>query len=485
MPVWGIAANEHDASLSVVEGSEILFASQAERYSRVKNDAHLHPNLIAAALRWGEPRQIIWYERPLLKRTRKLYAGQHDQVLRADGASYLNAHGLKAPVRYVGHHQSHAAAGFFTSPFDHAAVLVVDAIGEWSTISAWEGRGRRLKQLWSQRYPHSLGLLYSAFTQRIGFKANEEEYILMGAAALGEPRYVSLIDQDFIDERSPPRFRLKANVHRGIRWWRPEITDNWNIAASIQAITEEYLVGLAHWLASRVRTPNLVLMGGLALNCVANTKIAREGAFDKIWIMPNPGDSGSSLGAVAAFERRHLNWVHPYLGENIDRPLPHADVVAALSNGEVVGIANGRAEFGPRALGNRSLMADPRGRETKDRVNRIKKREPFRPFAPVIMAEFAGAYFDMPVAESPYMQFVAPVKRPDLFPAIAHFDNTARLQTVSRVQNPVLYDLLACFHDKTGCPLLLNTSLNIKGEPLVNVWEDAQRFQAKHGVKIF
>ena len=175
-----------------------LFASHAERYSRVKNDAHLHPDLIAAARRWGEPEQIVWYERPLLKRTRKLYAGQHKHVWRADGAAYLSTHGLKAPVRYVGHHQSHAAAGFFTSPFDHAAILVVDAIGEWSTISAWEGRGRSLKQLWGQRYPHSLGLLYSAFTQRIGFKPNEEEYILMGAAALGEPRYVDLIDQDFV-----------------------------------------------------------------------------------------------------------------------------------------------------------------------------------------------------------------------------------------------------------------------------------------------
>jgi carbamoyltransferase len=188
---------------------------------------------------------------------------------------------------------------------------------------------------------------------------------------------------------------------------------------------------------------------------------------------------------VAAFTRRRLNWTHPYLGENIDRPFPHAEVAAALLNGEVIGIANGRAEFGPRALGNRSLMADPRGTETKDRVNRIKKREPFRPFAPVIMAEHAEEYFDMPVAESPYMQFVAPVKRPDLFPAIAHFDNTARVQTVRREQHPLLYELLSCFHEKTGCPMLLNTSLNIKGEPLVNVWQDAQRFQALHGVKIF
>jgi carbamoyltransferase len=482
--IYGVSANEHDASLAVVQDDRILFASHGERYSRRKNDPYLNEALIAEARTHGEPDLVVWYERPLLKRTRKLCAGQYRHLWRRDGASTLRGF-LEAPVRYVGHHESHAAAGFFTSPFEHAAVLVVDAIGEWDTVSAWRGRGATLEKLWSQRYPHSLGLLYSAFTQRIGLKPNEEEYILMGMAAHGEPIYRDLIWQDFVARFDPPHLLLRENVHRGIRWWRPDIQDHPAIAASIQAITEEVMLGVVRWLARDTGERNLVLMGGVALNCVANTKIAREGSFDDIWIMPNPGDAGSSLGAVAAHTRRPLQWVHPYLGHDIDRPLAVDAVVAALRAGEVVGVANGRAEFGPRALGNRSLLADPRGPLTKDRVNRIKQREPFRPFAPMVMAEYAGDQFDMPVRTSPYMQFVARVKRPDLFPAICHRDGTARVQTLTREQNPTIYQVLHQFHAETGCPMLLNTSLNIKGEPLVNTWEDAERFSRHHGVRVF
>ena len=269
------------------------------------------------------------------------------------------------------------------------------------------------------------------------------------------------------------------------RRWRPELQDRENIAASIQKLTEEVLVGLIRWLAKTASHSNLVLNGGLALNCVANSKIARDGLFHDIWITPNPGDAGSSIGAVAAFTRRHLNWVHPYLGYNIDRPFEIDGALAALKAGEIIGIANGRAEFGPRALGNRSLLTDPRGRFTKDRVNLIKKRELFRPFAPIIMAEHADEYFDMPVKTSPYMQFVATVRHPELFPAISHYDNTARVQTLTYNQHPNLYRLLESFSRETGCPMLLNTSLNIKGEPLVNTWKDAERFGTQWGVKIF
>lgn len=485
MIIYGISANEHDASLAVVHGRQILFASHVDRYSRKKNDAHLHEHLIAEARRYGEPDLLVWYEKPLIKRTRKLYAGQYDHLLREDGASYLRRFLVETPVRYVGHHESHAAAGFFTSPFEEAAVLVVDAIGEWETISAWRGRGRSLKKFWSQRYPHSLGLLYSAFTQRVGLKPNEEEYILMGMAAHGAPIYRDLIWHDFVARFDPPQLLLRENVHRGIRWWRPELEDHSNIAASIQQVTEEILVGIARWAQRATGDRNLVMMGGVALNCVANARIAREGIFDEIWIMPNPGDAGSSLGAVAAHTRRRLDWAHPYLGHDIDRPLDIAGLVAALEAGEVVGVANGRAEFGPRALGNRSLLADARGPATRDRVNRIKKREPYRPFAPIVMAEHADEYFDMPVRASPYMQFVAKVRHPDLFPAICHRDGTARVQTLTRDQNPTIYRLLEHFKARTGCPMLLNTSLNIKGEPLVNTWEDAERFAAHHHVRVF
>jgi carbamoyltransferase len=275
-------------------------------------------------------------------------------------------------------------------------------------------------------------------------------------------------------------------VHRGVKWWKPELRekDFPNVAASIQKITEDYLVSLAKWAKKTTGKNNLVMMGGVALNCVANTKIAEMSGFDDFWIMPNPGDAGSSIGAVAAYTRRGIDFNTPYLGYDINRPLDVSSVVDCLLDGEIVGIANGRAEFGPRALGNRSLICDPRG-DAKDRVNAIKKREPFRPFAPIIIEHLAEQYFDMPVGVSPYMQYVAKVKDPDKFPAITHFDGTARVQTLRREQNPKFYSLLEAWYSKTGCPMLLNTSLNIKGQPLVNTWDDALEFSMQYGVKVF
>lgn len=307
----------------------------------------------------------------------------------------------------------------------------------------------------------------------------------MGMAAYGEPIYRDLIWQDFIATVDPPLILLSQNVHRGIRGWRPEIEDGPSIAASIQQITEELMVGLASWVAKAVRSKNLVLMGGVALNCVANTKIAESGLFEDVWIMPNPGDGGASIGAVAAYTAERVGWVHPFLGHDIDRPFDVSRAAEALAAGEVVGIANGRAEFGPRALGNRSLVADPRGAGTKDKVNAIKLREPFRPFAPAVMAQHARDYFEVALPNSPYMQFVAKVRHPAQFPAICHEDDTARLQTVTQAENPSFYRLLEEFHKRTGCPMLLNTSLNLKGEPLVNTWSDAERFAAKTGVRVF
>ena len=486
MLTFGISANEHDAALAVIEGAQILFASHAERYSRRKNDPHLHPDLVAEALRYGAPDQIVWYERPLLKRTRKLHAGQFDTAMRTDGAAYLRGRfGLTAPVACVGHHASHAAASFFTSSFEEAAVVVVDAIGEWTTVSVWEGRSQTLRCLWRQRYPHSVGLLYSAFTQRCGFKPNEEEYILMGLAAHGEPKFVDIIREDLIEDTPPPRFRLKANVHRGVLWWRPEIEAREHLAASIQAICETYLVGLTRWARERTALRNIALGGGVALNCVANSRIARESGFERIWIFPNPGDAGSSVGAVAALQRRPLDFHNVFLGHDIQRPFDFEGAVASLAAGAVIGVANGRAEFGPRALGHRSLLCDPRGPEAKDRVNAIKQRELFRPFAPAVLENHAQEHFDMPTSTSPYMQFVAKVRRPDLFPAITHVDGTARVQTVAHNENPTLHALLSRFFDQTGCPMLLNTSLNIKGEPLVNTWDDARRFSEMHNVRIY
>jgi carbamoyltransferase len=485
MITFGISANEHDASIAVIRDNEIVFASHSERFSRIKNDPHLHQGLISEALKFGNPELIVWYEKPFSKRLRKFWAGQYDHVLRTDGRAYLRKFGLTAPVEYVSHHESHAAGGYYTSPFDNAAILVVDAIGEWETLTAWHGRGEKLQKLASQRYPHSLGLLYSAFTQRVGLKPNEEEFILMGMAAFAEPEYFDVIWNDFILLLDPPVFRLRENVHRGVRWWRPELQDKAKLAASIQKVTERILVSFAKWLERVCDTRCLVLMGGVALNCVANSKIAEETSFDSIWIMPSPGDAGSSIGAVAAHLRRHLHWRDPYLGLDIARPFDGESALSELLQGRPIGIANGRAEFGPRALGNRSLLADPRIPAMKNGVNDIKKREKFRPFAPVVMAEHARAHFEMPVLESPYMQFVGKVRQPDFLPAISHVDGTARIQTVSEAQHPQLYNLLSEFYKKTGCPILLNTSLNIKGEPLVNSWADAVRFENLYGVRVF
>ena len=485
MIIYGISANHHDAALAVARDETLLFASHSERYSRIKNDPHLNYDVIAEARTYGDPELLVWYEKPLQKRLRKLWSGQYREVLRADGASYLSRYGLRAPTVYVSHHECHAAGGFYTSPFDEAAILVVDAIGEWDTISMWRGMGERLTRIWRQRYPHSLGLLYSAFTARLGLKPNEEEYILMGMAAFGKPVYRDEIWKEFIAEFNPPRLVLTQNVHRGVRWWRPELTDKENIASSIQVVTEEILIGLAQWLARYTRLRKFVFSGGVALNCVANSRIALSGYFEDLWINPDPGDAGSCIGGIAALLRRHLVQPSPYIGYNIDRPLDVNAAVAALVRGDVIGIANGRAEFGPRALGNRSLLTDPRNPRARDRVNMIKQREPFRPFAPVIMAEHASGYFEMPVHSSPYMQFVARIRHPDRFPAVSHQDGTARVQTLSRKDNPTFYGLLEKFYCETGCPMLLNTSLNIKGEPLVNTWADAMRFGALHNVQVF
>lgn len=492
MKTLGIVSLGHDASVALIEDGEVLFAGHAERYSRFKNDGNINQELLNDAFKHGLPDEIVWYENPLLKASRHLLSGQWSELSKQSVKKHLAQFGLvdkHFAVHKVGHHESHAAAGYFTSTFEDASILVCDAIGEWNCISIWQAEGNEMKKVFTENYPNSLGLLYSAMTQRVGKKPNEEEYIMMGMAALGTPRYVENILEDFVhEELEAPHFQLKHNVHRGCRWWMPELQseqDLYDIAASMQKVTEDYLRQTAVWISKNLPSKNLILMGGVALNCKANTEIAETKLFDDIWIMPNPGDAGSSIGAVAAHTRQRINWKGPYLGTDIDRELDIKTVVDCLVNGEVVGIANGRAEFGPRSLGNRSLIADPRGADVKDRVNTIKHREMFRPFAPVIMEHLAHEYFEMPVDSAPYMQFTAKCKKPDEFPAICHFDNTSRVQTLRREQNPTFYALMEEFYNRTGCPIVLNTSLNIKGQPLVNTWQDALDFSEHYGVKVF
>ena len=471
---WGISAAAHDAALCVVDGKQILFASHAERYSGIKNDKHLNKDLINVALKFGEPQVIHWYEKPKLRAMRRLLSGQG--LVRFSVRQYLKEFGLEVPVQFASHHESHAAAGFYTSTFDTATALVIDAIGEFDTASIWLCDGEKMKKTWSMEYPKSLGLFYSAITDRVGLKPNEDEYILMGMAAYGDPnKYYWQMRELFENE----------NLHRGCRWWLGDETPiEYDLAAAAQKIYEEEFDKLLYRAKkANPKQENLVLSGGCALNCSANHIATKY--FKNIWIIPNPGDAGSSLGAIAANTRRKLKWQGPYLGENIQTEYPVEKLLTSLLNEGIVGVASGRAEFGPRAFGNRSLLADPTRPEIKDKVNAIKRRQKFRPFAPVILEQYADEYFDMPVKISPYMQFTARCKFPTRFPAIIHADGTSRVQTINKEQHPGLFELLTRWYEETGCPMLLNTSLNIKGFPMVNNENDAIAFQNMYKVPVF
>ena len=483
MITWGISANSHDAALAVFTDEGLEFASHSERFSGIKNDAHLNADLINYARQWGEPDEVVWYEKPLRKTFRQLRAGQGWNYRENNVKRYLNSYGIHAPISYSGHHHSHAAAGYYTSPFTEATVVCIDSIGEFETLTVWEGQKDRLTQVASQGYPHSVGLWYSAMTQRVGLKPNEDEYILMGMAAYGDPnKHYDSIVNDFIKSISKGKVQFKQNLHRGCRWWRPELTteqDMYDIAAATQAVYEMILNNILEY-ASRFRSNNLVLMGGCALNCSANSIAYKH--FDRVWIMPNPGDAGSAVGAVLASKKQHMSMPHAFLGYNIEGEYPVEELIKELQTSRIAGVANGRAEFGPRAFGNRSLLADPRGDNIKDRVNDIKQRQRFRPFAPVILSEHYDAHFDGRANE--YMQFTSTCKHPDLYPAIVHADGTSRVQVVPK-DGSGIRSLLERWYELTGCPMLLNTSLNIKGKPMVNNLTDAQEFATMYNVKVF
>ena len=478
----------HDAAMAVVDYSsgigEILWAAHSERYSKIKNDHYLNKKIVDEAMTYGPFDKVVYYEKPFLKKTRQLYAGQYALSMSYTEMPqwHLDHFGIKID-EYVKHHDSHAAAGYFTSPFadQGATILTVDAIGEWDTVSISTAEKIWIERKETIKYPHSIGILYSAFTHRCGLKPAEEEYILMGMAAYGKPKYKQKIYDQFV-EQSP--FKLKKNLHRGLSDWEPN-ANVMDIAASIQQVTEELLAGLWH-RASRYGSKNLVYAGGVALNCAANKVLANMGLFDNIWIIPNPGDAGSSLGCIAAHQKSRLKWQHPFLGHNIDGEYPVDSLIKELKENKMVGVASGRAEFGPRALGNRSLLADPRGEDIKDLVNSIKKRQKFRPFAPAILEEDVNEYFELPkgVKNTPYMQYTAACTHGKDFPAIIHYDSTSRVQTVRKTDNPGFHALLTEWKKQTGCPILLNTSLNIKGQPIVNDREDGKAFTNKYGVKV-
>ena len=572
--ILGLSAYYHDSAAALLKNGEILAAAQEERFTRKKHDAGFPEHAIRyclaeAGITLADVDEVVFYDKPLVKFERLLetYLSYAPNGLRSFIAAmpvwlkeklYLKST-LKRELAELGdlnkselpvllfaeHHQSHAASAFFPSPFDKAAVLCLDGVGEWATTTAWIGEGHTLKPLWQLDFPHSLGLLYSAFTYYTGFKVNSGEYKLMGLAPYGEPKYVDLILEHLLDLKDDGSFRLNMkyfNYCTGLtmtnkkfdalfgappRKAEGELTQReMDLAASIQKVTEEVVLRLAKTLHKETGCQYLCLAGGVALNCVANGELLRAGVFDDIWIQPAAGDAGGALGAALSVWHERHNGVRSvnrsdsmkgsYLGprfarEDIRKRLDKsaavyqeledeqlmpllADILAAEN---VVGWFQGRMEFGPRALGGRSIIGDPRSAKMQSVMNlKIKYRESFRPFAPSVLNEDVSHYFehDRP---SPYMLLVAPVaekiripmtaEQEKLFgieklniprselPSITHVDYSARIQTVHPETNPRYHQLISSFKKKTGCGVLVNTSFNVRGEPIVCTPEDAYR----------
>ena len=488
----GINAGYHDAGITVLDKhGNILFAGHSERYSRIKNDSNLNLGIVQDAMQYvtGDI-ELHYYEKPWLKYLRQMKSGEPRSLRNLLAKNVIGRDIMfrlsDSPVITHKHHLSHAAAAFQTSPFKEATVVIADAIGEFDTMTVWQASydasgDAQYKQLYHRAYPHSIGLLYSAMTDRIGLKAMEEEYILMGMAAYGKATYFSELMTEFIDDTTELRF--KENLHVALPDSFLEGASKEDLACATQMVTEHLLGSLMSTARSLNDSNNLVYGGGVALNCLANRNLGIY--FDNVWVMPNPGDCGSSLGAAALGYKKQLQWKNAFLGHKIPGRYPVNALTQTLLSSKIVGVASGRAEFGPRSLGHRSLLADPRGPDIKDKVNEIKQREQFRPFAPMILEEMAHQYFDMPRGwdTSRYMQVVAKCKRPDLFPAIVHVDGTSRVQTVPKGRTGVRH-LLEHWYYETQCPMLLNTSLNIKGQPIVNTIEDAREFERLYQVPV-
>ncbi len=576
MRVLGISAFYHDSGAALIEDGRIVAAVQEERLTRIKHD-HAFPKraigavLDIAGVAFRDVDHICFYEKPFVKFERlvETYLAMAPRGYRSFAMAMpvwikdklfqkralvkaLQAIGADDTVAdkllFAEHHQSHAASAYYPSPFDEAVVLTLDGVGEWATTTVGIGRGDDLEIVREIRFPHSLGLLYSAFTYYTGFRVNSGEYKLMGLAPYGEPRYAGLIREKLIDVRDDGSFWLNMDYFgfaTGLTMTNrrfdalfggpprtpesPLTQKEMDIAASIQAVTEDILLAMTRDLARRYGITNLCLAGGVALNCVANGRILRDGAFENIWVQPAAGDAGGALGAALAASHQHLGIARPplardemdrmrgaYLGmefsqaeiearlkaagarfEVLDDDALFARTVERLEAGDAVGWFQGRMEFGPRALGGRSILGDPRNPDMQRTLNlRIKYRESFRPFAPSVLAEKAHEWFELD-RPSPYMLIVADVAADKLLeppenvgdlsglerlgvprsqiPAVTHVDNSARIQTVHAETNPRYHRLISAFHDKTGCPVLVNTSFNVRGEPIVCTPEDAFR----------
>ncbi|HUU16649.1 MAG TPA: carbamoyltransferase [Sedimentisphaerales bacterium] len=571
MNILGISAFYHDSAAALVRDGEIIAAAQEERFTRKKHDNQFPTNAVEYCLQAGrlsaeELDYVVFYEKPLLKFERLLetyigYAPQGFKQFLMGMPLWLRlklhlpremdrALQNKYKGRYVftEHHESHAASAFFPCPFDEAAILTMDGVGEWATASFGTGSGNKIKLTDVMHFPHSLGLLYSAFTYFTGFRVNSGEYKMMGLAPYGEPKYSELILEKLIDLKEDGSFRLDMSYfpycHKTVmtgskfeklfggaprRSESPLTQREMDIAASIQAVTEEIMLRAVRHVHHRTGMKNLVLAGGVALNCVGNGRILHEGPFDNIWIQPAAGDAGGALGAalfvwyqllnnertVDGQDKQQASLLGPaYSDEQVCLFLDSVNakydtytdekqlldkVTDLINDGKVIGWFQDRMEFGPRALGNRSIIGDARSQEMQSIMNRkIKFRESFRPFAPCVLREDVGEYFQMRDEEdSPYMLLVASIQQekrltPDVpieslkgleklkskrsvVPAITHVDYSARIQTVDSQRHPKLHRLMSLFKEKTGCPVIINTSFNIRGEPIVCSPEHAYR----------
>ena len=576
--VLGISCFYHDSAAVLIKDGEIISALQQERFSRKKHDSSFPLDAIQYCLKsqnidLRNVISIIYYEKPLLTFERLLesYLGSAPRGLRSFIAAMQiwlkqklfikselrkkfislqkeivpNQKPFLPEILFSEHHQSHAAAAFYPSPFKDAVILCMDGVGEWATTSAWIGNENKIQPLWEISFPHSLGLLYSAFTFYCGFKVNSGEYKLMGLAPYGRPKYVKKIKDNLIDIRDDGTFKLDISFfkfHRGFEMTSSKFHSlfgfpprkaetkltifHMDLAASIQKVTEEIVIKLSKTLRKETGKKNLCLAGGVALNCVANGKLVEKKIFDKIWIQPASGDSGSALGAsLIAWYDYHNNtrFINPkdsmkgaYLGcefsnteitnylNKINAPyytfednILFRKLAQYISEGKVIGWFNGPMEFGPRALGARSIIGDPRNKNMQKIMNlKIKFRESFRPFAPSVLEEDVSDHFEIDV-KSPYMLLVASVKKEfrrklsesekkyfgikklkisnTSIPAVTHVDYSSRVHSVSKALNPRFYNLISEFKQKTGCPLVINTSFNVRGEPIVRSPDDAYK----------
>jgi len=483
--IWGASGLSHDAALAVISNGKLVFASSSERYSRIKNDPNFNIELIADALQYGEPDVIVWYEKPFKKFVRRLVVDKLWEPYSV--ARTFEMYGVKAPIQYVDHHVSHLCASLYTAPFntDKTLGLVVDSVGEFKTLSVWDIDNGKYKCIHSRNYPNSLGLFYSSITQLLGLKPQEEEYIMMGMAAFGTSnwqKYYKFFLENLFDEDC----NLVLDLRRGCRGLIPqdEIEANkFDIALAAQKIYEDIVVDIATEYLNKTGYKKLVFSGGCALNCTANSFLLE--LVDEMHIFPNPGDSGSAVGAALAYLNESVEFRNLYLGHDAETNIDIDELVNYLDTNKMAGVIFGKAEFGPRALGHRSILADPRVHNIKDIVNEVKGREKFRPFAPMILKEhFNDNFFNKGKTDSyPYMQFTHICKRPDLYPGIVHVDGSSRIQTVD-VDTPFAHQLLTKWYAKTGCPILLNTSLNVKGKPLINSKVQAKEFSHTN-LKIF